>query len=105
MKPKHVHQEVLIFKNTTLSQKTLCIKNISKTHNSAIEDLEEALWDGLLNELIPEMMPSIWDVKIVIWGVYAGEFYLLIDLADSPGNTESIFSIDPIIISSLINMN
>ncbi len=105
MKPQHVHQEVLIFKNTTLSQNALCRKNSSDRNNSAIEDLEEALWDGLLNELIPEMMPSIWDVKIVIWGVYAGEFYLLIDLADSPGNTESIFSIDPIIISSLINMN
>lgn len=105
MKPQHVHQEVLIFKNTTLSQNALCRKNSSDRNNSAIEDLEEALWDGLLNELIPEMMPSIWDIKIVIWGVYAGEFYLLIDLADSPGNTESIFSIDPIIISSLINMN
>lgn len=105
MKPQHVHQEVLIFKNTTLSRNALCRKNSSDRNNSAIEDLEEALWDGLLNELIPEMMPSIWDIKIVIWGVYAGEFYLLIDLADSPGNTESIFSIDPIIISSLINMN
>ena len=105
MKPQHVHQEVLIFKHTTLSQKALCRKNSSNRNDAAIEDLEEALWDGLLNELIPEMMPSLRDTKMVIWGVYAGEFYLFIDLAGSPGDTEPIFSIDPIIISSVINMN
>jgi hypothetical protein len=105
MIPQRVHQEVLIFKNTTLSQKALCRKNSSNKNNSAIEDLEEACWDGLLNELVPEMMPSTRNIKMVIWGVYAGAFYLLIDLANSPGNTESIFSIDPILLSSLINMN
>lgn len=105
MKQQHVHQEVLIFKNQKLSQKALCRKNSSNENNSAIEDLEEALWDGLLNELVPEIMPSIWDMKIVIWGIYAGEFYLLVDLAGSAGNTAPIFSIDPVIISSLKNMN
>ena len=105
MKLQHVHQEVLIFKNTTLSQKALCRKNSSNNNNSANEELEEAFWDGLLNELVPEMMPSMRNIKMVIWGVYAGEFYFLIDLADSPGNAESIFSIDPIILSSIINMN
>jgi len=105
MKSQHVHQEVLIFTNTTLSQKALCRNNSSNKNNSAIEELEEAFWDGLLYELVPEMMPSTRNIKMVIWGVYAGEFYLLIDLADSPGITESIFSIDPNLFSSLINMN
>ena len=103
MKPQHVHQEVLIFTNTTLSQKALCRKNSSTS--SAIEELEEAFWDGLLNELVPEIMPSTRHSKMVIWGVHAGKFYLLIDLADSPGITESILSIDPHLFSSEINMN
>jgi hypothetical protein len=105
MKPQPVHQEVLIFKNTTLSQQALCIKNSSNQNNSNIEDLAEAFWDGLLNELVPEVMPSTRNRKMVIWGVYAGEFYLLIDLAEIPGNTESAFSIDPIVLSFSINMN
>lgn len=100
MKPQHVHQEVLIFTNTTLLQGALCRKNSSK--NSAIEELEEAIWDGLLNELVPEIKPSTPDIKMVIRGVYAGEFYLLIDLADSPEPTAPIYSIDPGLLSALI---
>ena len=105
MKLQHVHQEVLIFTNTTLSQKALCRKNSSSKNSPAIEELEEAFWDGLLNELVPEIMPSTLHPKMVIWGVHARKFYLLIDLADSPGITESILSIDPHLFSSEINMN
>jgi len=105
MKLQHVHQEVLIFTDTTLSQKALSRKNSSSKNSSAIEELEEAFWDGFLNELVPEIMPSTRHPKMVIWGVYAGKFYLLIDLADSPGITESICSIDPHLFSSEINMN
>ena len=105
MKLQHVHQEVLIFTDTTLSKKALCRNNSSTKNSLAIEELEEAFWDGLLNELVPEIMPSTRHPKMVIWGVHAGKFYLLIDLADSPGITESILSIDPHLFSSEINMN
>ena len=105
MKPQHVHQEVLIFANTTLSPEALCRKNSSNKNSSAIEELEEAFWDGLLNELVPEIMPSTRDVMMVIWRVYVGEFYFLIDLADNPQIAEPIFSINPDLFSSLINMN
>jgi hypothetical protein len=104
MKPKHV-QEVLIYTTTSLSQRTLYKKNSSKNDRSAIEELEEAFWDGMLNELVPEIMQSIPDIKMFIWGVYAGKFHLLVDLADSPGITEPAYSIDPDILSSVINMN
>ena len=58
MKPQHIHQEVLIFTNNTLSQKVLSKKNSNNKNSSATEELEEAFWDGLLNELVPEIMPS-----------------------------------------------
>lgn len=105
MKPQRVHQEVLIFTNTTLSQKTLCRKNSNNKNNSAFEELEEAFWDGLLNELVPEIVPSTPNTMMVIWGVYVGEFYFLIDLADSPGIAEPVYSINPGLLSSLINVN
>ncbi len=105
MKLKHVHQEVLIFTNTALTQKALRRKNSNTKNSPAIEELEEAFWDGLLNELVPEIMPSALHPKMIIWGVHAGKFYLLIDLADSPVTTESIFSIDPNLFSSEINMS
>jgi len=105
MKPQHVHQEVLIFTNTTLSQKALCRKNSSNKNSSAIEELKEAFWDGLLNELVPEIMHLTLHPKMVIWGVYAEKLYLLIDLANGPGMADSIHSIDPHLLSSEINMN
>jgi hypothetical protein len=105
MKPQHVHQEVLIFTNTTLSLEALCKKNSSNKNNSAIEELEEAFWDGFLNELVPEIMPSTRNIKMVIWGVYVGEFYFLIDLASSPEIADPIYSINPDLLASLINMN
>ena len=105
MKPQHVHQEVLFFTNTTLSQKVLCRRNSSSKSVSAIEELEEAVWDGLLNGLVPEIMPSTLHQKMVIWRVLAGKFYLLIDLADSHEIPESILSIDPHLLLSELNMN
>ena len=105
MKPQHIHQEVLIFTNSTLSQKVLSKKNSSNNNSSATEELEEAFWDGFLNELVPEIMPSSPHPKMFIWGIHSGKFYLLIDLADTPGVTESVLSIDPHLFSSEINMN
>jgi len=105
MNPQHIHQEVLFFTNTTLSQEALCRKNSSNQSNSAMEELEEAFWDGLLYELVPEIMPSTPNIKMVIWGVYAGEFYLLIDLANSPRINDPIYSIDPDLFFPLMNMN
>jgi hypothetical protein len=105
MKSQHVHQEVLIFTTTSLSQMTLFKKSSSKKDSSALEELEEAFWDGLLNELAPEIMPSTGNIKMFIWGVYAGEFYLLINLANSPGVPESRFTIDPNLLLSTKNMN
>jgi hypothetical protein len=105
MEPQHVYQEVLIFTDTTLSQKALYRNNSSNKTNSAMEELEEAFWDGLLNELVPEMMPSTRKIKMVIWAIYAGESYLLIDMGDSPGIPESKFTIDPNLLLALLNMN
>src|SRR5690349_16174499 len=101
MKPQHLHQEVLVFTNTTFLQEVLCRKNSSNKNNSAIEELEEAIWDGLLYDLVPEIMLSTPDIKMVIRGVYAGEFYLLIDMADNPEPTAPINSIDPGLLSAL----
>lgn len=105
MKSQRVHQEVLIFSTTSLSQRTLYKKNRSRKDSSVIEEMEEAFWDGFLNELVPEIMTSTEDTKMFIWGVYAGEYYLLIDLANSPGVPPPVFTIDPNLLLSIKNMN
>ncbi len=105
MNPQTIHQEVLIFTNTTFSHKALCRNNGSNRKISPVEELEEAFWNGLLNELVPEIMLSLRHPEMIIWGVHAGKYYLFIDLADSIGTTESRLSIDPHLLLSEINMN
>jgi hypothetical protein len=109
MKPQHLYQEVLIFTTTSLSKRTLYRKNSSREGNSFIEELEEAFWDGLLNELIPEIVPSTRQPKMIISKIHAGNYSLFIDLTDNPGiiesNNEAKLSIDPHLLSSEINMN
>jgi hypothetical protein len=105
MKPKHIHQEVLIFTNTTLSRKALCNKSGDKKKEPSAKDSEQASWDVLLNELAHEVAPATLHPKMFIWGIHAGKCYLLIDRADTPGITESIYSIDPHLFSSEINKN
>ena len=109
MKPQHLYQEVLIFTTTTLSQRTLYKKDNSREGSSAMEELEESFWDGLLNELVPEIVPSIREPKMLISRIHAGNYCLFIDLTDNPGiiesNHEAKLSIDPHLLSSEINMN
>ena len=109
MEPQPLYQEVLIFTTTTLSKRTLYKKNDSSQESSFIEELEEAFWDGLLNELVPEIVPAIRQPKMIISRIHAGNFCLFIDLTDNPGiiepNNEAVLSIDPHLLLAEINKN
>jgi hypothetical protein len=109
MKQQHIHQEVLIFTTTSLSRKVLCETNGNDKNksNSPIEKLEEAYWNGLLNEMLPEIIGSgsTTPPQMFIWGIHTGKSYLLIDLADTPSTTESVLSIDPHLFLPEVNLN
>ncbi len=109
MKQQHIHQELLVFTTTSLSNNVLYETNDSdKNENSSqAELLEQAFWNGLLNELFPEVVSSdlTTSPKMFIWGIYMGNSYLLIDLANMPGTTESVLSIDPQLFVPILNLN
>src|SRR5262245_29240876 len=98
MKKQHIHQEVLVSTRTTLARRVLCETKDSNKNNTPSGKFEEACWNGLLNDMFSELMPSnsSQHEKIFIWGIYAGKSYLLVDLADAPGAVESMLSIDPV---------
>lgn len=104
MKHQDVHQEVLIFTNTTLPLDAFCRKNSSKQNRSAREELEEGFWDGLLNEIVPEIMPSTRNKMMIIRGVFVGKFYFLIDLGDSPGIADARSTINPELLLCSANL-
>jgi len=78
-----LQQEILFLTGTTFSQKQLCDrdgKNESKDLPER-EKLEKALWDGLLDELLPEIIEN---KKLRIWWIWDTEFSLQIELSEYP---------------------
>jgi len=109
MKQQHIHQELLVFTTTSLSRKVLCeTNNNDKNENmSLVEKLEQACWDGLLNEMFPEIIGSgsTLSRKMSIWRIYRGNCCLLIDLAESSFVLDSARSVDPYLFLPELNSN
>jgi hypothetical protein len=109
MKQQHIHRELLVFTTTSLSRKVLCeTNNNDKNENMSLaEKLEQACWDGLLNEMVPEIIGSgsTLSLKMFIWGIYPGKSCLLFDLADAPGAIDAVRSVDPYMFLPELNSN
>src|SRR5262245_42619488 len=102
MKPDILHQEILLLTGTTFSQKELNEKDFKKDHNlSASEKLEEACWNGLLDELLPEIVANR---KLNIWKIGDTEFSLQIEFSKYPSDYKE-FSINPYYFLRTIEYN
>ena len=67
-----------------------------KSSFSAIEKLEEACWNGLLPEMLPEIMVQPEDgQKMYMWSITEGSSFLGIELGDRQEEKDKFFSIDP----------
>ena len=91
-------QEILLMTNTTFSQKQLCEKDASEKnkHFSRTEQLEDACWNGLLNELLPGIIEKSASGKFLcLRQIRQAKSFLEIELCDHPPQIEQEFSIDP----------
>jgi hypothetical protein len=90
-------QEVLLITGTTFSSAQLSKKDESKSNGlTDIEQLEEACWNGLLQEMLPEIFDkNIGDEKPYLWQIKEGKSFLELEWAESPVEKDNFFSIDP----------
>ena len=88
-----LHQEILLPTGTTFCQRELMENNVrdQRDYLSQSEKLENAIWAGLLNELLPEIIATN---KLNIWQIGDSEFSLQIELSQYP-SVEKPFSISP----------
>jgi hypothetical protein len=94
MKPDNTQQEILLVANATCFQKQLC-KTDSKGKISSIMDaVEEACWNGLLNEMIPEIIDFPGE-NLFLWETNQGRSTVQVLLSKIPLPLEKEFSIDP----------
>ena len=56
MKQKNIQQEVLVLTQTSFAQKALIEDNGGNEKTCPAEELEKGFWNGLLNEMLPELM-------------------------------------------------
>lgn len=108
MKPNTSIQEILVMITTSFSQRQLCDTNTQDRPNnlSTKEQLEVACWNGLLPEMLPEVMHEPGsNEKLFIWQVDVRESYLRISMAVCPTVLEEYFALDPYVFLRTKRMN
>jgi len=88
-----LQQEILLLTGTTFSQRELSGRDDANDSNelSQSEKLEKALWDGLLDDVLPELVTNN---NLHIWQIGDTESSLLIELSEYPSKQKQ-FSVNP----------
>ncbi len=91
-------QEILLVTTTTFSKRQWCEKENQESRKSLTqtEHLEQACWNGMLNELLPELIEKSSDGKdLYLWHIRQCKSFLEIELCEKPPSIEDCTSIDP----------
>jgi hypothetical protein len=105
MKP--INQEILLMTDTTFAKKEWCEKDgQSNQITSTNERLEEACWNGLLNEMLPGVVQkSSTGKNLSLWQIIQRCSFLEIDLYESAVSDDQIHSINPYLLLPLMVCN
>jgi hypothetical protein len=90
-------QEILIITGTTFSSRQFIERDSTsgKNNYSEREQLEEACWNGLLPDILPEICNHDNAHKIYLWGIKEADAFIELELSEFPEKTDNYFSIDP----------
>ena len=107
MKARSTQQEILLMTGTKFSEREWAEKiTEDKNKLSSTEKLEDACWNGLLNEMLPELVQKTDDGKnLFLWSIRNCRSFLEIELSDSSPEIERENSIDPYLFVSEIPLN
>jgi len=97
MKTGSTQQEILLLTGTRFSTREWAEKNVEdKNRLSAGEQLEDACWNGMLDEMLPELVQKTGEgKKLFLWHVRHCRSFLELELSEEPTVIEREFSIDP----------
>lgn len=97
MKPQSTQQEILLITGTKFSEREWAEKLVEdKSKLSATEKLEDACWNGLLDEMLPELVQrSTEGKKLFLWHIRQCRSFLEIELSEGSPVIDREFSIDP----------
>ena len=98
MKQKSIHHEILLITGTELVSKQLADieRNCPGKEFSVIEELEKACWNGIVFEMFPEILGSLYPkCESFLWHVLTGKNFLYINIGPNRVTAAYDTSIDP----------
>ena len=97
MKTNYIQQEILLMMGTAFLTRQWCEKDPGKQNNlTEKEQLEEACWNGLMQEMIPEIYEHPdGNKKLFLWQIKEGKSFIELELGEVPEEKDTYFSIDP----------
>ena len=107
MKTLATQQEILLIKGSAFSQNEWIEKDAdSNKRISTSEQLENACWNGMLDEMFPEILVKSEDgKKLFVWYVHQCESFLQVELSEAPEKIEQEFSINPYVFLPAVFYN
>src|SRR5215210_1979951 len=93
------HQEILLVTTSTFLQREWCEKETYHTQRqlSFQEALENACWNGVLAELLPEtLVKSSTGKRLILWNIRQGKGSLHLQLSEFPLDMEDHYSINSV---------
>ena len=98
MKPIKTQQEILLITGTHFSSRIYAPKDEQSNHDqmSDNEKLQEACWNGMIEELLPELREDVDNKKLFLWNIIQGDAFLELKFSNSPSELDDKhLSIDP----------
>ncbi len=98
MKANSTQMEIIILTGTSFSASQFSDKNeaASKPGRTEKEILTEACWNGLLPEILPEIVEQIpAGKKIYLWEIKEADAFIELELGELQEDKDRYFSINP----------
>lgn len=99
MKSEIINQEILLFTGTGFRSRSFSERDSdhdSCYNYSSVEELEKACWNGMLQEMLPELVGnSMQRSNNYVWNTASGVNFFCINIGTNPLPVEKETSIDP----------
>ena len=98
MEPLNTQQEIILVTGTRFSTAQYNDKDLidNSKNLSERERLQEACWNGMVQEKLPEIFYPVLDPhRIYLWQLKEGNHFLTLEMGEYPKEVDAYYSIDP----------